>query len=203
MSGEQARIVNTPRSPRAFVPWIPSLTVTSKLWLAPVQRSLSFPGQALAGVAATAHSEAATRSAASSREIPATVLPVIAPSPHRLQHTDYWCDTDFWCAGPPQPEIRSAQRSQEGPTEKIAATARPETSSAPARRVCVKANAANHSGQTGKPRGGRSGRGRSQGLERAQQQRQPAERGQRGPGQRAHDHTGDDREIERRPSTPR
>jgi ATP-binding cassette subfamily C protein len=49
--------------------------------------------------------------------------------------------------------------SPSGLTSKIAEMARPATSSAPARRVWVKAKAANHSGQTGKSRGGRSGRG--------------------------------------------
>src|SRR5207302_1653273 len=43
-----------------------------------------------------------------------------------------------------------AQRSQPGPIAKIAAIASPATISAPARRVCVNTNAANHSGQTGK-----------------------------------------------------
>src|SRR4029077_6373794 len=42
-----------------------------------------------------------------------------------------------------------------------AATARPSTSSAPARRVWANAIAPNHSGQTGKWAGGRSGRGAS------------------------------------------
>src|SRR5207248_7391077 len=48
------------------------------------------------------------------------------------------------------------QRNQPDPRSKIAAIASPATSSAPARRVCVNANAANHSGHTGKPLGGRS-----------------------------------------------
>src|SRR5207237_2727614 len=42
-----------------------------------------------------------------------------------------------------------------------AATTRPSTSNAPARRVWTNAIAANHSGQTGKWGGGRSGRGAS------------------------------------------
>ena len=51
-------------------------------------------------------------------------------------------------------------RTQDGPIAKIAATASPATSSAPARRVCVNVNAANHNGQTGNPRGGCAGRER-------------------------------------------
>ena len=75
------------------------------------------------------------------------------------------------------------------------ATARPATSSAPARRVWVKAEAGNHSGQTGKPRRALGARTPER-LERPGEQWQRAEGRERRPRKSAHQHADDQRHTE-------